>query len=152
MITHLNKKNNPKIVDISKKKISNRIAIAQGIIKFSDKTFAKIENMETKKGQIENVSILAGIMGAKKTSDLIPLCHNIKIDNIDIKISTKKISKSLIVRAKVKTQNNTGVEMEALTAVSITALTIYDMCKSIDKSIEIRNIKLISKKGGKSDF
>jgi len=152
MITHLSKRNKPLIIDISEKKITVRSATAQGLIIFSKETFKKIEKMHTKKGEISNVAILAGIMGAKKTSELIPLCHNIDIANVDIKITTKKTLSCLVVNASVKSEGKTGVEMEALTAVSISCLTIYDMCKSLDKNIVINKIKLISKKGGKSDF
>ena len=152
MITHLSKKNKPQIIDISKKETTNRSATAQGSIKFSKTTFKKIEKMQTKKGEITNVAILAGIMGAKKTSELIPLCHNIDITNVDIKITTNKKLSNLVINASVKSTSKTGVEMEALTAVSISCLTIYDMCKSLDKNIIIDKIKLISKKGGKSDY
>ena len=152
MITHLSKKNKPQIIDISKKEITKRTATAQGSIIFSKKTFKKIENMKTKKGEITNVAILAGIMGAKKTSELIPLCHNIDITNVDIKITTNKKLSNLVINASVKSTSKTGVEMEALTAVSISCLTIYDMCKSLDKNIIIDKIKLISKQGGKSDY
>ena len=152
MITHLSKKNKPQIIDISKKEITKRIATAQGSIIFSKKTFKKLEKMQTKKGEITNVAILAGIMGAKKTSELIPLCHNIDITNVDIKITTNKKLSNLVINASVKSTSKTGVEMEALTAVSISCLTIYDMCKSLDKNIIIDKIKLISKKGGKSDY
>lgn len=152
MISHLNKKNKPKIVDVSNKKISNRIAVAQGKVKFSKKIFKKIEKMQTKKGEISSIAIIAGIMGAKKTSELIPLCHNIKIEKIDINIETISNESKLKIIAKIKTSEKTGVEMEALTAVSITCLTIYDMCKSLDKSILIEEIKLLKKSGGKSNF
>ena len=152
MITHLSKQNKPQIIDISKKEITKRTATAQGSIIFSKKTFKKLEKMQTKKGEITNVAILAGIMGAKKTSELIPLCHNIDITNVDIKITTNKKLSNLVINASVKSTSKTGVEMEALTAVSISCLTIYDMCKSLDKNIIIDKIKLISKKGGKSDY
>ena len=152
MITHLSKKNKPQIIDISKKEITKRTATAQGSIIFSKKTFKKLEKMQTKKGEITNVAILAGIMGAKKTSELIPLCHNVDITNVDIKITTNKKLSNLVINASVKSTSKTGVEMEALTAVSISCLTIYDMCKSLDKNIIIDKIKLISKKGGKSDY
>ena len=152
MITHLNKKNKPRIVDINKKKVTSRIGIAQGTIKFSEKAFKKIEDLKTKKGEISSIAIIAGIQGAKKTSELIPLCHNINIENVNIDIKSNKKKKELKIRAEVKTSNKTGVEMEALTAVSISCLTIYDMCKSIDKSIIISEIKLISKKGGKTGY
>jgi len=152
MISHLNKKDKPRIVDVSKKIISERFATAQGVVKFSEKTFKKIEKMQTKKGEITSVAIIAGIIGAKKTSELIPLCHNIGIDKVDINIKTNKKEFSLMVSALVKTSGKTGVEMEALTAVSVACLTIYDMCKNLDKSILISKIKLISKSGGKSDY
>ena len=152
MITHLNKKNKPKIVNINKKKLSTRIAVAQGIVSFSSIVFKKIEKMQTKKGEITNIAILAGVMASKKTSDLIPLCHNIGIEKIDIDIKTNLKNRSLIVTANVKTFGKTGVEMEALTAVSIACLTIYDMCKSLDKKILIENIRLLSKTGGKTKF
>ena len=152
MITHLNNKNKPQIIDVSEKKITRRLAVAQGIIKFSEKIFKKIEKMSTKKGEITSIAIIAGIMGAKKTSDLIPLCHNINIDNVNIKIKTNQKKSSLTLQAIVKSSGKTGVEMEALTAVSIACLTIYDMCKSLDKGILIEQIKLISKSGGKTDF
>ena len=152
MTTHLNKKNKPQMVDVNKKKKTSRTALAEGEVKFTKITFNKIEKMKTKKGKITNIAILAGIMGAKKTSDLIPLCHNIGIEKVNIDIKTNKKNCSLIVIANVKTSGKTGVEMEALTAVSITCLTIYDMCKSLDKSILIKEIKLINKTGGKSDY
>ena len=152
MTTHLNKKNKPQMVDVNKKKKTSRTALAEGEVKFTKITFNKIEKMKTKKGKITNIAILAGIMGAKKTSDLIPLCHNIGIEKVNIDIKTNKKNCSLIVIANVKTSGKTGVEMEALMAVSITCLTIYDMCKSLDKSILIQKIKLINKTGGKSDY
>ena len=152
MISHLNKKNKPTIVDISSKKITNRMAIAQGIVEFSKSTYKKIESLKTKKGEIKSIAIIAGILGAKKTSDVIPLCHNIEIENIDIDIQAIKKISSLKVTSFVKSRGKTGVEMEALNAVSIACLTIYDMCKSIDKNIVIKDIRLVKKKGGKSDF
>ena len=152
MITHLNKKNKPTIVDISKKNETNRIAIAQGTIQFSKKTFKKIESLKTKKGEITNTAIISGILGVKKTSEIIPLCHNIVIENIDIDFRSINKSSIFIITCCVKSSGKTGVEMEALTGVAITCLTIYDMCKSIDKKIIIKDIKLVKKKGGKSDF
>ena len=152
MISHLNKKNKPTIVDISSKKTTDRIAIAQGFVQFSESTYKKIESLKTKKGEIKSIAIIAGILGAKKTSELIPLCHNIKIENIDIEIDTLKKTHSLKITSFVKSNGKTGVEMEALTAVSIACLTIYDMCKSLDKSILIKDIHLIEKRGGKSVF
>ena len=152
MISHLNKKNKPIIVDISSKKITDRMAVAEGIVKFSKSTYKKIESLKTKKGEIKNIAIIAGILGAKKTSDLIPLCHNIKIENININIQEITKISSLKVTSFVKSRGKTGVEMEALNAVSVACLTLYDMCKSIDKNIVIKDIRLVKKKGGKSDF
>ena len=151
-MNHINKKGNPHIVDVSNKDITERLAIASGEIKFDSQTYKKIKSFETKKGNIEKTAILSGIMGAKETSRLIPLCHNIPINhiNIDIKKNDKKLS--LVVECTVKTNANTGVEMEALTAVTISCLTIYDMCKYLNKKIKIKNIHLISKTGGKSKF
>ena len=150
--SHLDKNNQPKIVDVSNKNISKRTATAQAIIKFKKKSFNEIKKLKNKKGNIINVATIAGIMGSKKTAELIPLCHNIGIENIDVDIKTDIKNSSLLIIAKVENIGKTGVEMEALTAVSISALTIYDMCKSIDKSIIIEKIRLISKKGGKTDF
>ena len=150
MVSHLDKKNSPTMVDVGDKNITERIAEAEGEVIFDKNSFKKIESLKSKKGSIKNIAILAGIMGAKETSKLIPLCHNIPIDAVNIEI-VKNIKKhSMKVKAIVKTSSKTGVEMEALTAVTISCLTIYDMCKYLNKSIKIANIKLISKKGGKS--
>ena len=150
MVSHFDKKYNPIMIDVGKKNISQRIAEAQGEIIFDKETFKKIKKLETKKGSIKNVAILAGIMGAKETSRLIPLCHNIPIDSVNIKITQNIKKNSIIVKAQVNTNYKTGVEMEALMAVTVSCLTIYDMCKYLNKRIKINNIKLISKKGGKS--
>ena len=150
MVSHLDKKNNPIMVNVSDKHITKRIAEARGEVVFDKLTFKKIEKLKSKKGSIKNIAIVAGIMGAKETSRLIPLCHNIPIDSVNIDITKNTKMNSLKVSAKVQTSSKTGVEMEALTAVAVSCLTIYDMCKYLNKSIKIKNIKLISKKGGKS--
>ena len=152
MITHLNKKNKPTIVDISKKNQTKRMAIAQGIIKFSKKTYKIIQSFKTKKGEITSTAIIAGILGVKKTNEIIPLTHNILIENIDIDVRSINKDSSFVVTCYVKSHGKTGVEMEALTGVSLACLTIYDMCKNIDKQIIIKDIKLIEKKGGKSNY
>ncbi len=151
-MNHFNKKGNPYIVDVSNKNVTERSAIAIGEIKFKKETYKKIQSFKTKKGNLEKTAIIAGIMGAKETSRLIPLCHNISINHVNIDILKNDKTTSLTVRATVKTNANTGVEMEALTAVSISCLTIYDMCKYLSKSIKLREIKLVSKEGGKSNF
>jgi len=148
MVSHLDKKNNPIMVDVSNKNITQRIAEAEGEVIFDKKTFKKIESLKSKKGSINNVAVIAGIMASKETSRLIPLCHNIPINSVKIEISKNAKKNLMKVKAIVKTSSKTGVEMEALTAVTISCLTIYDMCKNLNKSIKINNIKLISKKGG----
>ena len=150
MVSHLDKKNNPIMVNVGDKNTTKRIAEAQGEVVFDKLTFKKIEKLKSKKGSIKNIAIVAGIMGAKETSRLIPLCHNIPIDSVNVEITKNTKTNSLKVSALVKTSAKTGVEMEALTAVTISCLTIYDMCKYLNKAIKIKNIKLISKKGGKS--
>ena len=152
MINHLDKKNNPIMVNVENKTETKRTAEAEGEVLFDKATFKKINNLKSKKGSINNIAIIAGIMGAKETSRLIPLCHNISIESVNIKIS-KNVKKHLIkVNALVETHSKTGVEMEALTAVTISCLTIYDMCKYLSKSIKINNIQLLSKSGGKSNY
>ena len=126
MISHLDKKNNPIMVDVGGKDITHRTAEAEGEVVFDKITFKKIEKLKSKKGSIKNVAIIAGIMGAKETSRLIPLCHNIPIDSINVEITKNAKRNTLNVNAKVKTSSKTGVEMEALTAVTVSCLTIYD--------------------------
>ena len=138
------------MVNVGNKDITKRIAEAEGEIVFDKLTYKKIENLKSKKGSIKNIAIVAGIMGAKETSRIIPLCHNIPIDSVNVEITKNAKMNSLKVYAKVQTSAKTGVEMEALTAVTVSCLTIYDMCKYLNKSIKIKNIKLVSKKGGKS--
>ena len=138
------------MVNVGNKDITKRIAEAEGEIVFDKLTYKKIENLKSKKGSIKNIAIVAGIMGAKETSRIIPLCHNIPIDSVNVEITKNAKTNSLKVYAKVQTSSKTGVEMEALTAVTVSCLTIYDMCKYLNKSINIKNIKLVSKKGGKS--
>tara|TARA_B100000686_G_C16688709_1_gene916328 strand:- start:238 stop:720 length:483 start_codon:yes stop_codon:yes gene_type:complete len=152
ILTHINKNKSPKMVDIIDKKISKRLAVAEGIIKFKKETFYKISKLRTLKGEVKNIAILSGIVGAKKTSELIPLCHNIPIDNIEIKIEKISLKYSIKVICEVRTSAKTGVEMEALTGVAITCLTIYDMYKSVDKEIIIKKIKLVKKYGGKTGY
>lgn len=152
MLTHIDKKGNAKIVDISDKKITKRIAIASGKIYVTNKILEQIKNNEAKKGDILTVAKIAGIMAAKKTSDLIPLCHPLKIDDIQIIFDIDNSKKVIYAEATVKCENKTGVEMEALTGISITLLTIYDMCKASTHDMKITDIRLIKKSGGKSDF
>jgi cyclic pyranopterin monophosphate synthase len=153
--SHWNEEGRPKMVDISQKDISIRTAVAQSTISLSDELFQAIQNGMLKKGDPLQVAQVAGIMGAKKTADVIPMCHPIVIQGTDFTFNyEKKINGyDLIIQATVKCSGKTGVEMEALTAVSIAALTFYDMCKAVDKTMVIKETYLVQKTGGKSgDF
>lgn len=151
--SHLNKSGDPTMVDVTEKGITARTATARTLVFLDEEIIARLENDEihTKKGPVFQTAILAGIMGAKKTSDLIPLCHPIGLDKctIDIEINDQTLVE---IWCTAKIASKTGVEMEALTGASIAALTIYDMCKGFSHNIEIRETKLMEKKGGKSDF
>ena len=148
--SHLNKSGTAKVIDISKKSKTQREAKAKASITMGTNAMSSLEDETIKKGNVLSIAQLAGIMAAKKTHDLIPLCHSIPITSIDVSFKIDKNNHTVKIFSTVKAYHNTGVEMEALTAVTISALTIYDMIKSIDKSAEIGNISLISKKGGKS--
>ena len=141
-------KKNIKMIDIGNKKITKRTAVAEAFINLNADTKKRIYKDKIIKGDVISVAKTAGILAAKKISDLIPLCHQIPLNSVEIEIINK--SKGLQIISKCNSSSKTGVEMEALLSVSVTALTIYDMCKSIDKSIEIEKIRLLSKKGGKS--
>lgn len=149
-LTHLDENNNPKMVDISDKNITNREAVASGIISVNEETFYNFLNSRNKKGSIFQTSIIAAINGAKETSRLIPMAHNILLTSIKVNIEDDKNLNQFKVIVFVKNKGQTGVEMEALTGVSIALLTIYDMLKSTDKGMIIKNIQLEEKKGGKS--
>ncbi|WRD35400.1 cyclic pyranopterin monophosphate synthase MoaC [Helicobacter pylori] len=149
-LTHLNEKNQPKMVDIGDKETTERIALASGRISMSKEAYDAIINHGVKKGPVLQTAIIAGIMAAKKTSELIPMCHSIMLNGVDIDILEEKETCSFKLYARVKTQAKTGVEMEALMSVSIGLLTIYDMVKAIDKSMTISGVMLEYKSGGKS--
>ena len=150
MLTHVDKKGNAKMVDISSKKDTQRMAEARGSIQLTSKIMQSILKDINKKGDVLTVAKIAGIQGGKKTSELIPLCHNILINSI--KIDFKILEDECSIECYVLTKSNgaTGLEMEALTALTISLLTIYDMCKGIDKGMTIKNISLMKKMGGKS--
>ena len=149
-LTHLNKSQNPCMVDLGQKSITNRMATARGEISMSEEAFLAATNNSNKKGSIIQTSIIAGIMAAKKTSELIPLCHPLYITHANVEINPLPDGKGFEVVACVKCQGLTGVEMEALSAVSVALLTIYDMLKAVDKRMVISNIILLEKEGGKS--
>lgn len=142
----------PAMVDVSEKKITVRIAEAQAIVHLPKEVLEALDGKElmTKKGPVFQTAIIAGVMAAKKTHELIPLCHPLSLEDIQVKIALEK--GQAVINSSVKLSAKTGAEMEALTAVSVAALTIYDMCKVLSHHIIIKEVKLISKIGGKSDF
>ena len=147
-ISHLNKKGEAHMVNVGEKEISKRCAIAEGIVRVESTTIEKIKKDKLPKGDLFGTARIAGIMAAKKTSELIPLCHNLLISSVKIEI--KLVKNDIYVLSSVKCDGKTGVEMEALTAVSVSCLTIYDMLKGLDKNAFISNIQLLEKSGGKS--
>lgn len=149
-LTHFDEKGRAKMVDITSKKVTERTAITEGIVKMKKETLEMILNKEMAKGDVFQVARLAGIMAAKWTPHLIPLCHPLPITSVEIDFEPDLDKSLLKIRTKVKTSAQTGVEMEAMVATSLAALTIYDMCKSVDKEMVIKEIKLIYKSGGKS--
>lgn len=148
--THFNQDGEAIMVDVSQKDITMRIAIAEGSIKVNQDVFRSIKKQTNKKGDVLAVARIAGIMAAKKTSDMIPLCHPLFITKVTIDFELDEDNYMIKAIATTKVNGKTGVEMEALHAVSVTLLTIYDMCKAIDKSMEISDIRLLHKEGGKS--
>ena len=149
-LTHFDNNGNPSMVDINQKDSTVRVAIATGKIIMKANTLKKILDLEIKKGDVLNVAKLAGIMAAKKTDQLIPLCHSIPLSYVNVDLEPNIEESSVKITAEASLVGKTGVEMEALTAVSVAGLTIYDMCKAIDREMIITNIKLIHKSGGKS--
>lgn len=150
-LTHLNNKGEAIMVDVSEKNITERVARAYARIKMNEETLQKLISSNLKKGDALSAARIAGIMASKKTYELIPLCHNIPIESVEISFENNGINE-LYVYSSAKCSYKTGIEMEALTAVSIAALTIYDMCKAIDRGMFIEEIKLLEKTGGKSDY
>lgn len=151
--SHLKKDGTPAMVNVGDKKATKRLAVAEARVFLPDEVMAKLEGDELKmsKGPVFQTAIIAGIMGAKRTGELIPLCHPLGMDHCDIQI--KVSDKNLVtIRCEARVEGKTGIEMEALTGASIAALTIYDMCKALSHEIEIRQVRLIEKRGGKSDF
>ena len=149
-MTHFDQDGNAVMVDISEKNVTERTAVASGKIKVSKETMDAILNQTVKKGDVLSVAQIAGIMGAKKTSELIPLCHLLSLQKCGVQFEIEKEKCEITAICTVKTTGKTGVEMEALTGVQIALLTIYDMCKAIDKKMVMTEIHLVSKKGGKS--
>ena len=138
------------MVDVSSKDATHRVAVAEGAIRMQDKTLALIMEGGHKKGDVLGIARVAGIMAAKKTAQLIPLCHPLAISHIDIALDPRPGESAVYCRARVETIGPTGVEMEALNAVQVSLLTIYDMCKAVDRGMSIETVRLLEKSGGKS--
>lgn len=149
-LTHINRQGRAKMVDVSEKGDTVRVAVARGEVIMKPETLSLIKEGGIAKGDVLAVAQVAGIMGAKKTPDLIPMCHPLMLSGIDMSFLINEEENKIEIEARVKLTGKTGVEMEALTAVSVAALTIYDMCKAVDKEMVLGNIRLISKSGGKS--
>ena len=149
-LTHLNESGAARMVDVGNKDVTAREAVAEGLIHMQPETLRLIVEGGHKKGDVLAVARVAGIMAAKKTAELIPLCHAIPLTAVDIELTTDEKRSAVYCRATVRTRAQTGVEMEALTAVEIALLTIYDMCKAVDRGMTLTDIGLVSKSGGKS--
>jgi cyclic pyranopterin phosphate synthase len=149
-LTHFDEQGNARMVDVGGKEVTERVATAQGSVLMQPATIALIRQGGIKKGDVLSVARLAGIMGAKKTPDLIPLCHPLSLSSVTVDLSVDEARNAVDIAATCKLTGKTGVEMEALTAVSIAALTVYDMCKAVDKGMRLTDIRLTHKSGGKS--
>ena len=146
--THFNEQGRAKMVDVGEKPVSQRVAVAAGRVLVNAHTFELIRSGGMKKGDVLTVAQIAGVMGAKRTPDLVPMCHPILMDGIDLQLTLDESRLSVEIQATVRCDGRTGVEMEALTAVSTAALTVYDMCKAVQKDMTITDIRLLSKTGG----
>ena len=149
-LTHFNPSGEAHMVDVGDKPISHRIAVADGRICMQESTLELIQSGGHKKGDVLGIARLAGIMGSKKTSELVPLCHPLSLTSVELEFNIETAASAVYCKATAETRGQTGVEMEALTAVQIALLTIYDMCKAVDKGMVMQDIALLSKTGGKS--
>jgi cyclic pyranopterin phosphate synthase len=149
-LSHLDEQGRARMVDVSEKEVTRRIAVARGVIRMRPETLALILEEKIEKGDVFSVARVAGIMAAKKTSELIPMCHPLNITSVEIELKPQETPASVEIEATVRVAGKTGVEMEAMTAVSVAGLTIYDMCKAVDREMSIGEIRLVKKSGGKS--
>ena len=147
---HINESGNLHMIDVSDKKITTRVARASGTITLNDEALSSIVKLNNKKGDVLNAARLAGIHAAKQTSNLIPLAHNVSLNSVDIDFEFDENTNEIVSIAQVKSEGKTGVEIEAMVAVQISLMTIYDMCKYLDRGMEINKVRLLSKTGGKS--
>ena len=149
-LTHLNERGEAHMVDVADKEVTDRIAVAEGFVSMEDETLKLIEEGDAKKGDVLATARLAGIMAAKRTHELIPLCHPLALSQVTVYFEPSKEPIGIHVKARVKVSGQTGVEMEAITAVSVACLTIYDMVKAVDRSMSFSGIRLLEKSGGRS--
>ena len=149
-LSHLDEQGRARMVDVSEKAITSRVAVARGTVRMQPKTLALILDEKIEKGDVFSVARVAGIMAAKKTSELIPMCHPLNITSVKIELQPQNKPARVDIEATVRVSGKTGVEMEAMTAVSVAGLTIYDMCKAVDREMTIGEIRLVEKSGGKS--
>ena len=149
-LSHLNARGEARMVDISKKAVTSRTAVAEGLVTMSPATLDMILDGPTPKGDVLATARIAGIMGAKKTADLIPLCHPLALSKVTVEFTPDRAGSCLRVEATAKVDGKTGVEMEALTAVTVACLTLYDMCKAVDRAMSFSGVRLIEKTGGRS--
>src|SRR5262245_47376871 len=149
-LSHLDERGRARMVDVSEKEITSRVAVARGTIHMQAKTLALILDEKIEKGDVFSVARVAGIMAAKKTHELIPMCHRLSITSVKIELEPQKKPARVDIEASVRVSGKTGVEMEAMLAVSVTGLTIYDMCKAVDREMTLGEIRLVEKSGGKS--
>lgn len=149
-LTHFNEQGRAHMVDVTAKAVTHRVAVAAGEIRMAPETLQKVREGTMKKGDVLAVAQVAGIMAAKRNADIIPMCHPLMLTGVDIDFALEDDPSRVEIRATVSCNGETGVEMEALTAVSVAALTIYDMCKAVQKDMQITNIRLLRKSGGKS--
>ncbi len=149
-LTHLDEEGRARMVDVGWKPVTQREATARGYLSVQPETLRLVQEGLMKKGDVLTIAQLAGIMGAKRTADLIPLCHPLPLDQVEVELELDESQSRISINATARTSAKTGVEMEALTAVSVAALTVYDMCKSVDRGIRIEGIRLVRKRGGQS--
>lgn len=149
-LTHFNEQGQAHMVDVGEKSETHRVAICEGTITMQAETLEKILQGDHKKGDVLGIARIAGIMASKRTADLIPLCHPLMLTHVDLDFVPDTKNNSIYCTCQVETRGQTGVEMEALTAIQVALLTIYDMCKAVDRGMTMGNIRLIEKKGGKS--
>ncbi|WP_295443264.1 cyclic pyranopterin monophosphate synthase MoaC [uncultured Thiodictyon sp.] len=150
MLTHFNAAGEAHMVDVGDKPATRRVAVAEGLIRMDPKTLVLIEQSGHRKGDVLGIARIAGIMGAKRTADLVPLCHPLVLTRVEVVLDSRAAESAVYCRATVETTGQTGVEMEALCAVQVSLLTVYDMCKAADRGMTITTVRLLEKTGGKS--